>query len=176
MDPIIAQIKASIRDVYDFPKKGIIFKDITTAIKDPKILHLIADTLYEKYKDKGITKVVGIESRGFILGSILAYKLNAGLVLIRKQGKLPAVKVSKTYDLEYGCDTIEMHVDSVNENDVVLLHDDLLATGGTTVAAIELLESLNIKNIEICFLSRISELNGIDKLPKKYNCFYLIDL
>ncbi len=162
------QIRSAIREIPDFPQKGVLFRDITTLLKQPEMLHLTADALYEHYKNKGITKVVGVESRGFLFGSILAYRLNAGFVPIRKKGKLPAETAAKTYDLEYGTDTIEIHKDALSSDDVVLLHDDLLATGGTINAAIELVESLNVKNIYINFLCELSDLKGREKLPQKY--------
>ena len=117
----------SIREIPDFPIPGILFYDVTTLFKEPAALQELSDTLYEMYKDKGITKVVGIESRGFIMGPILATKLGAGFVPIRKPGKLPAETIEESYDKEYGKDTVQMHKDAINEDDVVLLHDDLLA-------------------------------------------------
>jgi len=157
----------SIRDVPDFPKPGILFKDITTALKDAEILHFIVDKLYEQYKDKGITKVVGIESRGFIIGSILAYKLGAGFVLMRKPGKLPADTYHEEYALEYGTDTLEIHKDALAHDDVVLLHDDLLATGGSANAAINLIHKTGVRHILVNFLIELSFLNGRDKLEIK---------
>lgn len=161
----IEDLKSSIRDVVDFPTKGIIFRDLTTLIKDGKALHVMSDALQELYADKGVTKVVGIESRGFIGGSILAYKLGCGFVPARKPGKLPAVTIKKAYAKEYGVDTIELHSDAINENDVVLLHDDLLATGGTMAAAYELVKSMNPKKIYINFIVELTDLNGRENLP-----------
>ena len=160
----LEQVAASIRNVPDFPKPGILFKDITTAMKDAEVLKFITDELYEYYKDKGITKVVGVESRGFVLGSILAYKLNAGFVLLRKPGKLPAETYKVDYDLEYGTDSLEIHKDSIEENDVVLLHDDLLATGGSANAALELLENFTNKGIFVSFIIELEFLNGRPRL------------
>jgi adenine phosphoribosyltransferase len=157
-------VAASIRNVPDFPKPGILFKDITTAMKDAEVLKFIADNLYEYYKDKGITKVVGVESRGFVLGSILAYKLNAGFVLLRKPGKLPAETYKINYDLEYGQDSLEIHKDSIDADDVVLLHDDLLATGGSANAALSLLNNFTHKGIYVSFLIELGFLNGIERL------------
>lgn len=157
-------VAASIRNVPDFPKPGILFKDITTAMKDAEVLRFIADNLYDYYKDKGITKVVGVESRGFVLGSILAYKLNAGFVLLRKPGKLPAETFKIDYDLEYGQDSLEIHKDSIEQNDVVLLHDDLLATGGSANAALSLLNNFTNKGVYVSFLIELSFLNGISRL------------
>ena len=118
----------NLRCIPDFPQPGINFRDVTTLFKNAECLQIMVDELYEMYKDKGITKIVGIESRGFLLASALALKLNAGVVLCRKPGKLPAETIKESYGKEYGTDTIEIHTDAINENDVVLLHDDLLAT------------------------------------------------
>lgn len=160
------ELKTSIRDIVDFPSKGIVFKDLTTLIKDGKNLHVMSEALRELYADKGVTKVVGIESRGFISGAILAYELGAGFVPARKPGKLPAVTIKKSYAKEYGVDTIELHSDAIDENDVVVLHDDLLATGGTMAAAYELVKSMNPKRIYINFVVELTALNGRDNLPK----------
>ena len=160
----LKQVAASIRNVPDFPKPGILFKDITTAMKDAEVLHFIADELYEYYKDKGITKVVGVESRGFVLGSILAYRLGAGFVLLRKPGKLPSETFKIEYELEYGTDSLEIHKDSIEENDVVLLHDDLLATGGSANAALELLSNFTHNGIYISFLIELEFLKGRPRL------------
>lgn len=166
-------LKDTIRDVPDFPKKGIVFKDITTLLKKPEALSLAAEELYNLAKNKKITKVAGIESRGFILGGLLAQKLNAGFVPIRKPGKLPAEVISESYSLEYGTDSIEIHKDAIEPGDVVLLHDDLLATGGTMEAACKLIEKLGGKVIQISFLIELNFLNGRDKL-KKYEVHSLI--
>ena len=160
----LEQVTASIRNVPDFPKPGILFKDITTAMKDAEVLHFIADELYYYYKDKGITKVVGVESRGFVLGSILAYKLGAGFVLLRKPGKLPSETYKIEYELEYGKDLLEIHKDSIEENDVVLLHDDLLATGGSASAALELLTKFAHSTVYVSFLIELTFLNGRTRL------------
>lgn len=159
------QVKSLIRDIPDFPQKGILFRDLTTALKDGDALKVIGNELKELYKDLGVTKVVGIEARGFIGGSILAYELNAGFVPLRKPGKLPADTISKTYDKEYGTDTIEIHRDAIDETDVVVLHDDLLATGGTMAAAYELVKSLNPKKIYINFVVELSALEGRKAFP-----------
>ena len=160
----LADFAKSIRDVPDFPKPGILFKDITTALKDADVLHFIADILYEYYKNKGITKIVGIESRGFILGSILAYKLGAGFILMRKPGKLPADTYQEEYALEYGTDTLEIHKDALTKDDIVLLHDDLLATGGSANAALNLIQKTGAKNIYVNFLIELEFLNGMEKI------------
>ena len=125
----------NLRCIPDFPQKGIIFRDVTTLFKSNECLNIMVDELYEIYKDKGITKIVGIESRGFVLASALAIRLGAGVILCRKPGKLPAETVQESYTKEYGRDTIEIHKDAISADDVVLLHDDLLATGGTMKAA-----------------------------------------
>lgn len=158
-------IKKRVRDVVDFPQKGVVFKDLTTVFKDPRALHIIGWDLGQLYRDKGVTKVVGIESRGFIGGSILAFELGAGFVPARKPGKLPAATVANTYEKEYGADTIEIHSDAITEDDVVVLHDDVLATGGTMAAAYELVKSMNPKKIYISFIIELSALNGRAKLP-----------
>jgi adenine phosphoribosyltransferase len=169
MEARLQEAKDSIRDVMDFPKEGILFKDITTMLKDDKHLATLVDALYEQYKDKGITKVVGLESRGFILGTVLAYKLGAGFVPVRKPGKLPAPTFSEKYALEYGEDEIHIHQDALVEEDVVLVHDDLLATGGTAKATINLLDRFNLKNVYINFLVELDFLNGREKLDTNYD-------
>lgn len=158
-------IKSKIRDVIDFPAKGVIFRDLTTAFKDPRALHIIGWDLSQLYRDKGVTKVVGIESRGFIGGSILAFELGAGFVPARKPGKLPADVIKQTYSKEYGTDTIEIHSDAITPDDIVVIHDDVLATGGTMAAAYELVKSMNPKKIYINFIIELSALGGREKLP-----------
>lgn len=157
-------VESRIRDIVDFPKKGIIFRDITTAIKDAKALKEIIDFLTVEFKDKKIDYVVGIESRGFIFGSALAYNLNAGLVLIRKPGKLPAETISQSYELEYGTDTIEMHKDAIEPGKNVLIIDDLLATGGTVDASIKLLKQTGANIIGAAFVIELCELKGRERL------------
>ena len=168
MEARLQEAKDSIRDVIDFPKEGIVFKDITTMLKSDKHLNTLVETLYEQYKDRGITKIVGLESRGFILGTVLAYKLGAGFVPVRKPGKLPAPTYSEKYALEYGEDEIFIHQDALNSEDVVLLHDDLLATGGTAAASIKLLDRFNLKNVYLNFLVELDFLNGREKLATNY--------
>ena len=153
-------LKANLREIPDFPIPGILFYDVTTLFKNPECLQEILDTLYEMYKDKGITKVVGIESRGFIMGGALAARLGAGFVMARKPGKLPAEVIEESYDKEYGTDTVQIHKDALDENDVVLLHDDLLATGGTMKAACELVKKLKPKKVYVNFIIELKELNG----------------
>lgn len=170
----LENVISSIRNVPDFPKPGILFKDITTAMKDGDVLKFISDELYQYYKDKGITKVVGLESRGFVLGSILAYKLGAGFVLMRKPGKLPADTYRLNYDLEYGSDALEIHKDAVKPEDVVLLHDDLLATGGSAGAALKLLENFNTEKVFVSFLIELKDLGGRTKLTNTKDIHTLI--
>lgn len=160
------RLKSSIREIPDFPIPGILFYDVTTLFKDPKTLQELSDTMYEMYKDKGITKVVGIESRGFIMGPILATRLGAGFIPIRKPGKLPAETLEESYDKEYGKDTIQIHKDALDENDVVLLHDDLLATGGTMEAACKLVKKLCPKKIYVNFIIELKELKGKENFSK----------
>ena len=162
----IEDLKAIIRDVPDFPSVGIMFRDLTTMIKNGEALHVMGDALADLYKDRGVTKVVGIESRGFIGGSILADRLGAGFVPARKPGKLPSVTVKASYAKEYGVDTIELHSDAIGPDDVVVLHDDLLATGGTMNAACQLVKSMNPKKIYINLIVELTELHGRDVLPK----------
>ncbi len=167
-------IKNLIRTVPDFPKKGIMFRDITTLLKDEKGISKALEQLYNLAKSKELTKVVGIESRGFILGGALAAKLGVGFVPIRKPGKLPAATVSESYVLEYGTDSIEIHKDAIQPGDKVLLHDDLLATGGTMEAACKLVEKLGGEVVQISFLIELTFLNGIEKL-KNYEVHSLIE-
>ena len=152
----------NLRNVPDFPIPGIQFKDVSTLFKNPKCMRIMVNELYEMYKDKGITKVVGIESRGFILGAALAVKLNAGFVMCRKPGKLPADTLKESYMKEYGKDTIEIHKDAITEKDVVLLHDDLLATGGTMKAACDLVKKFHPKRVYCNFIIELINegLNG----------------
>lgn len=159
-------LKATIRDVPDFPSKGIIFRDLTTMIKNGDSLKVMSEAMAELYRDKGVTKVVGIESRGFIGGSILAYELGAGFVPARKPGKLPSLTIKASYAKEYGVDTIELHSDAITSDDVVVLHDDLLATGGTMNACYNLVKSMNPKKIYINFIVELTDLKGRENLPK----------
>lgn len=161
-----AYFKSKIRDVHDFPKKGIVFKDITTLLKDPEALKKMGDALYEQAKDLQIEKVVGIDSRGFIFGGHLAIRLGAGLVLIRKKGKLPAKTHQQSYELEYGSDTLEIHQDALKPGERVLVHDDLLATGGTAKAACDLIEKAGGKVVLASFLIELGFLNGREKFQE----------
>lgn len=165
---------ANLREIPDFPIPGILFYDVTTLFKNAECLEEILNSLYELYKDKGITKVVGIESRGFILGAALAIKLNAGFVMARKPGKLPAETIEETYTKEYGVDSIQIHKDAITEEDVVLLHDDLLATGGTMAAAHRLVQKCGAKETFINFIIELEELNGRKAFPEKTEITSLI--
>jgi adenine phosphoribosyltransferase len=160
------ELKKAIRNIPDFPIAGIQFKDVTTLFQDPKRLESLTKNIVDLYQNKGITKVVGIESRGFILGSIIASKLNAGFVPIRKPGKLPASVIEETYEKEYGKDTIQIHSDSLVKDDIVLLHDDLLATGGTMAAAFRLVKKMNVKKVYINFIVELEQLEGRKQFPK----------
>ncbi|MDE5840061.1 MAG: adenine phosphoribosyltransferase [Muribaculaceae bacterium] len=162
----IEELRSIIRDVPDFPSVGIMFRDLTTMIKNGEALHVMGDALVELYKDKGVTKVVGIESRGFIGGSILADRLGAGFVPARKPGKLPSVTVKASYAKEYGVDTIELHSDAIGPDDIVVIHDDLLATGGTMNACCQLVKSMNPKKMYVNFIVELTDLHGRDVLPK----------
>ena len=160
------EVKLQIRNIPDFPVKGIQFKDITTALQQPECLRWMRDEMVNLYKNKGITKIVGIESRGFIIAPAVAMELGVGFVPIRKPGKLPAETVEISYQKEYGVDTIQMHKDALSADDVVLLHDDLLATGGTMAAAIELVKKFGVKKVYVNFLIELDFLNGRELLEK----------
>jgi len=153
-----------IRDVPDFPKKGIVFKDITTLLQNPDAFRKALNIFYERYRDEKITKVAGVESRGFIFGAALAVQLGVGFVPIRKKGKLPAETIREEYALEYGTDSIEVHTDAIQKGERVLIHDDLLATGGTIQAACKLVERLGGKIVGLSFLVELSFLKGREKL------------
>lgn len=157
-------LKGYIRNIPDFPKPGILFRDITTLLKNHKIFKLVIDALAEKYKNKKIDAVVAVESRGFILGGAIAHKLGAGFVPVRKKGKLPWKANSVTYDLEYGTDTLEMHHDALCQAQKVLIVDDLLATGGTVKAVTDLIKQAQGKIVGIAFLIELTELKGREKL------------
>lgn len=156
----IEKLKKTVRNIPDFPIPGIQFKDVTPLFKDAQILHELTNVLYEMYKDKGITKVVGIESRGFIMGPLLAFRLNAGFIPVRKPGKLPAAVYEETYSKEYGKDVIQVHRDAVNPGEIVLLHDDLLATGGTMAATVNLIRNFNPQKIYVNFIIELEALKG----------------
>ena len=167
------ELKDIIRDVPDFPKKGILFKDITTLLSDAKSYQKMIDLLSHRYIDKRIDKVVGVEARGFIIGAALAYKLGAGIVLVRKPGKLPSETFRKTYELEYGTDTLEIHTDSIKKGERILIADDLLATGGTVAAVVDMVKEMGGDIIECCFMVELEFLNGRKKLPD-VNAFSLL--
>ena len=168
----------NLRCIPDWPIKGVNFRDVTTLFKNPDCLRTINDEMYDLYKDKGITKIVGIESRGFVMSSALALKLGAGIVLCRKPGKLPCETVQESYAKEYGIDTIEIHKDAINEGDVILLHDDLLATGGTMRAACELVKKFKPKKIYCNFIIELINegLNGRANFDKDIEITSLIQI
>ena len=157
-------VREHVREVPDFPKKGILFLDVTTIVKDAKAFNMCIDFLYEKFKDENIDYVAGIESRGFIFGAPLACKLNAGFVTVRKPNKLPEDTIKETYDLEYGTDTIEMHADAVKAGDRVLVIDDLLATGGTAAAACNLVKKAGADVVASAFIIELDPLKGREKI------------
>lgn len=172
------ELLSSIRDIPDYPKEGVIFKDITTLINHPKLFISLIDELTNRYKNMQIDFVAGIEARGFIFGSPLAYSLNVGFVPIRKKGKLPFTTVSEKYALEYGFDEIEIHIDAFNtkKQAKVLLIDDLIATGGTAYASVKLIESVGAKCIEACFIMNLSSLKGMQKIQKLTQTFSVLDI
>lgn len=167
------ELRAGIRDVKDFPVKGIVFRDITTLLKNGELLRKSVDYMLEPFKEVKLDKIVGIESRGFVFGTAIAYKLNVGFVPIRKPGKLPAEKIRQEYQLEYGSDAMEIHTDAVNPGESVLIVDDLLATGGTSLAACGLIKKLGGNIAGLSFLVELSFLGG-RKLIDKYDIHSLI--
>lgn len=171
----LEKIKKVVRNIPDFPVSGIQFKDLTTAFKDPQALQLMRQGLADLYKDKGVTKVVGIEARGFVGGAMLAIDLGAGFVPLRKPGKLPAETIQKSYAKEYGTDVIEIHKDAITPDDIVVIHDDLLATGGTMMAAYELVKSMNPKKVYINFVCELLGLNGRALFPEDVEVTSLFD-
>jgi adenine phosphoribosyltransferase len=174
MSITLEEVSKSIRNIPDFPKEGIQFKDVSTAFKDKKIFKFIVEEIGSLYKNHGITKVVGIESRGFILGSALAVELHAGFIPIRKPGKLPAETFNQSYDLEYGSDSLEIHTDALENDDVVLIHDDLLATGGTVNAAIDLVRRFGVTKIYVNFFVELDFLNGKERIDRGVPVWSLI--
>jgi len=166
-------IKKSIRTIPHFPKQGVMYRDITTLLKDPEAMKKVMDIFTKKYKDKGIDIVTGIESRGFIFGSLLAEKINASFVPVRKKGKLPAEKETQEYELEYGTDTLEIHKDAIKPGQKVLVVDDLIATGGTAAATAQLVEKLGGKLEELAFVIELPDLKGREKL-KKHNVYSIV--
>jgi len=157
-------IKSKIRTIKNYPIKGVMFRDITTLLKDPEGLRDSINKLVDRYKDLKIDKIAAIESRGFILGAPLAYLLNVGLVLIRKPGKLPAETIDQDYKLEYGTDRIEVHVDAIEEGEKVLIVDDLIATGGTAEAAVRLVQKTKGDIVECCFIIDLPDIGGRSRL------------
>jgi adenine phosphoribosyltransferase len=157
------ELKNCVRSIENYPIEGISFKDITTLLKEPAAFKQVVDEISNRFRDKGITKIVSLESRGFIVGGAVAYCINAGFVPIRKKGKLPSTVLSESYELEYGVDSIEIHTDALTEDDVVLIHDDLLATGGTALAALNLVKQMKVKKI---YFSFIIDLTFIDTEKK----------
>lgn len=171
---VLEELKKTVRNIPDFPIKGIQFKDVTTLFKTKESLSNLTNVLLDQYRGKNITKVVGIESRGFIMGPIMALELGAGFVPIRKPGKLPAEVYEEEYEKEYGIDKIQIHKDALDENDVVLLHDDLLATGGTMLAAYNLVKRMGVKEVYINFIIELEQLEGRKLFPAQVEVSSLI--
>jgi len=167
------KLKELIRSIPDFPKKGILFRDITTLLREGPEFHRAVDILAKHYEGKKIDKIVAVESRGFIIASALAYKLKAGIIPVRKRGKLPYKTVEATYELEYGTDTLQMHADAFQPGANILIVDDLLATGGTARATIDLVKKLAGKIVGICFLIELTDLKGREKL-KEHKVYSII--
>lgn len=168
------ELKKKIREIPDFPKPGILFYDVTTLLKDAEGLRVTIEVFTERYADRGISKVLGIESRGFILGPALACNLGAGFVPVRKKGKLPAETLSVSYELEYGTDTLEIHKDAVEPNERILIIDDLIATGGTAAATVEMAKVLGAHLVEVAFLIELTFLGGRAKIPAEVPVFSVL--
>lgn len=166
MPQIAEEVKEKIRNIQDFPKPGILFRDITTALKDQETLKKMVDFLCEAFKEEQIDYIVGLESRGFIFGVPVAYNMNAGFIPIRKPNKLPAETIKESYELEYGTDTLEIHADALKKGDRVLIVDDLLATGGTAAAACNLVTKTGAEIVGCAFIIELNDLEGRNKLPK----------
>jgi adenine phosphoribosyltransferase len=160
-------LKETIRSIPGWPIKGVIFRDLTTLMQDPKAYREACDILYERYKDMGIDKIVGIDARGFVFGAVLAYKLGIGFVPVRKKGKLPWKTIQETYSLEYGEDTLEIHEDAVEKGEKIVIVDDLIATGGTVGATVKLVKKLGADIIECAFIVELPDLKGRDQIQ---NC------
>ena len=168
-------LKNAIREIPDFPRKGINFKDITTLLKDRDCLDFTVKSIVKKFSDFNITKVIGIEARGFILGGVIAHELNAGFVPVRKKGKLPAATISETYELEYGADSVEMHNDALTKDDIILIHDDLLATGGTALAVLKMANRIGVKDIYFSFICDLEFIKTKSKeIIKVYDPYVLV--
>lgn len=169
-------IKESIRDIEDFPKPGIVFKDITTLLNNKEAFGVLMNHLYQRYKDYGLDYIAGIDARGFIFGAALAQMLNIGFVPIRKKGKLPHTTISEKYSLEYGFDEVEIHIDAFEKNSKVLLIDDLIATGGTAIAAAKLIKDAGSNCVETCFIIGLNALDGQDKLKKIAPVYTIVEV
>jgi adenine phosphoribosyltransferase len=168
-------LKKEIREIQDYPKEGISFKDVTTLFKNKEAMKYVTEAISGNFKNKGITKVVGLEARGFIFGGAVAAELDAGFVPVRKKGKLPSDIITESYELEYGMDSVEMHTDALNKDDVVLIHDDLLATGGTAMAALKLAKQCGVENIYFSFICDLEFINTPNKEElKKYETQVLV--
>lgn len=157
-------LKKSVRSIHGWPIDGVIFRDLTTLMSDPQALKKSCDILYERYEDKRVDKIVGIDARGFVFGAVLAYKLGVGFVPVRKKGKLPSETYEESYNLEYGSGTLEIHKDAINEEEKVVIVDDLIATGGTIGATVQLVQRLGGNIIECAFLIELPDLNGREKV------------
>ncbi len=171
-----ALLMENLRSIPDFPIKGILFWDVTTLFKHPDCLREIVDSLYEEYKDAGITKVVGVEARGYVIGAALAMRLGAGFVMARKPGKLPAETWSESYTKEYGEDRLEIHCDAISSEDVVLIHDDLLATGGTVAAVSRLVGRFNPQKQYMGFIISLKDVPRVEAFPEDVETFSLLNL
>lgn len=169
------EVRDKIRSIPDFPKPGILFRDITTALKDPDTLKLMVDFIYDNFQNEKIDYVIGLESRGFIFGMPIAYKLNTGFIPIRKPNKLPGKTIKETYELEYGTDSLEIHDDALKKGDRVLIVDDLLATGGTCAAACNLVTKTGAEIVGCAFVIELIDLKGRDKLPKNSKLISMIE-
>jgi len=171
---IVMNLKETIRSIPHWPIESVTFRDITTLMQNPDAFKQSCDLLYDRYKDKTIDKIVAIDARGFIFGAVLAYKLNIGVVPVRKKGKLPSSTIQADYSLEYGTNTVEMHDDSITKGERVLIVDDLIATGGTVGAAVQLVEQLGGEIVECAFIIELPDLHGRDKIAK-YPVFSLVE-
>ncbi|QIA06536.1 adenine phosphoribosyltransferase [Draconibacterium halophilum] len=168
-------LKKEIREIPDYPKVGISFKDVTSLFKNKEALQFVTNSIVDNFKEKGITKVVGLEARGFVFGGAIANKLDAGFIPIRKKGKLPGAVISESYELEYGMDSVEMHSDALEKDDVILIHDDLLATGGTAVAALNLAKKCGVKTIYFSFICDLEFIDTPNKtILKEYETQVLV--
>jgi adenine phosphoribosyltransferase len=167
-------IKNKVRSIPDWPIKGVIFRDITTLLEDPKAFKAICSIFYNRYVHENVDKIVGIDARGFLFGAILAYKLDIGFIPIRKKGKLPYKTISESYTLEYGEETIEIHEDAITRGDRIVIIDDLMATGGTIAASAALVEKLGGEILECAFVIELPDLKGREKMDNR-NCFAIIE-